>query len=392
MSEGNSNSDLTGTVKPFTIYDVFGYLVPGVTLLACIYAFEEAAKSFLGAHAPLHSLLTRLSPAKDAPAFAQACVTIVAVVFTYVLGHAIAGLSSLCIDRILIQKGHGYPYEALLREPGEHTRHRVVCEREFYKGTFFWLNFAAWLFLLAALGIWPRALHYAAWIAVFSLCFAIVGKQVLKKFYPRRVNKPRPVGTDWIPPTRVELIVRVVKAFSAPYNLTASVIRSYLRSRDLDGNIAQKYREFFLQRFQMKAEDAGSNNYWLPYFYVAERSPQLARTLDGWFQQYSFARNAATAFHMAFAYMVISVWTTQTVHSKTPASATATTCLLGVARLFFSLSVLMLIRYYYLYATYYSKALFRSFVYLNLGTTPAAKLVQPGLNIRTGSDTQNHSI
>lgn len=113
---------------------------------------------------------------------AQARVTIVAVVFTYVLGHAIAGLSSLCIDRILMQKGHGYPCEALLRVPGEHTRHRVVCEREFYKGTFFWLNFAAWLFLLAAIGIWPKALRHVAWIAVFSLlcnCWEASAQEVL---------------------------------------------------------------------------------------------------------------------------------------------------------------------------------------------------------------------
>ena len=47
---------------------------------------------------------------------------------------------------------------------------------------------------------------------------------------------------------------------------------------------------------------ASSDNFWLCKMYIARHSPEFNRNLTYWLDMYTYARNLATAFYLAFLY------------------------------------------------------------------------------------------
>ncbi len=201
-----------------TFYDLLGYIAPGGLLLLCIYVFETWALHLAGPggalagrtlHVPIHTLSGMLLSGASNPTWLQSAVTALALGLTvYVAGHVIASISSTLIERTLVFKGYGYPYETQLGigavTDDEAARWSPVS-RAFYTGVFFWFNAYA-LLRFASLSTpdawripWRQMFLYGARSVGVLLLFQIACKLVLGRVHAaaRRRVAEREQDRDW---------------------------------------------------------------------------------------------------------------------------------------------------------------------------------------------------
>jgi len=347
---------------PFSAYDIFVYLIPGFTILICILLFEFISIKRLGTsfYTPLYSFLiiTYHSDLLKSWGFSVLYLFLF-LNFAYVAGHIITSASSLLIDRILISKGHGYPYEELVKIPNP-TRSRYSAP--FYRGLFFLANICL---LLLCLNWFTPSFHkfifvflkFLYWFLIIIAIIKILGgwirhsKGGLYKIFTSGKLK-------FITITITFFIIRIFPAF---YDSLYKLFSNYLRTNvSFDDDFINKYRSYFGNNFSMTPERSQTNNFWLSYCYVIDRSNVFNALLVYWLQMCNFARNLSMSFYLAFLYSLVSL---------SLQSSTFHICLYPVIRFvpfgFFALFLVMLIRYYYLYYCHLSKFAFRSFVYLN---------------------------
>lgn len=143
------------------------------------------------------------------------------------------------------------------------------------------------------------------------------------------------------------------------YNFITNKLGLFLgTTRPLPQKIVSLFKEFTNKQFDFKKYDT-SDIYWLSYCYVCDNNSKFQQLLINWFQLYSYARNIATALYLSFIYCLFSfLWHFQIGYN------------LDLFTKIFLISVylgsfIMLIRYYYLYVSYYSKFLIRSCIYLH---------------------------
>ena len=108
----------SGVLKaPFTPYDIFGYLIPGASFFIGAYFFdflilESVPNSkFLPVYTVFHNSISTLGNNFTIGAI----YLIMLIIIAYVFGHVIASISSHFLDRLLVEKGHGYPLQQLLK-------------------------------------------------------------------------------------------------------------------------------------------------------------------------------------------------------------------------------------------------------------------------------------
>ena len=367
-------TNIAGVKVPLTAYDIFGYLIPGITFLICVLSFEFWAIHKLGDsfHAPCFTLLkiTYFDTLERNWALSILYVAIL-LNFTYVIGHIISSASALFIDRMLIFKGYGYPYEFLLNIPSKTPPY----SRSFYRGLFFWLN--AYLLCSYYICITNCTLDYLIKITRGILWFLTLVSIVKIAVSSIIVNPKSPLfkvfkcfskskfGPFVVRPTKFF----ITKIFPVFYDLTASMLSRYINTRrSFNEEFITRYKYHFKSNFSLEPENSESNNYWLSYCFVADKSPVLSRLIVNWLHLYSYARNLSMALYVAFIYCFISL-----LIQKSHFEITTLYALKWLPLGLFLLFIVMLIRYYYLYVCYYSKFVFRSFVYLNEMNTQDTK-------------------
>jgi len=349
---------------PFTSYDVFGYVIPGTILLVAIYLFEVWARHEIGTscHTPIYTILKQARTI----VFSQDWVLSIFLIFifliiAYAIGHLIATLSSLVLDRILIYKGYGYPYKFLLNIKSKKNLQHPI-RKPYYRGMFFWLNFYIILryvnfSFLSNVTIIHDIADGLGWFLLSCLFAKIIGShirahpkgRIYRFFYPGKGRHIRN-AYKWFN----------VRIFAAIYDGITNTLSSYIDSRKaFDEKFIEKYRECFIKNFGLDPNESSTNNYWLSYCYVVDNSQTFNSMLANWLHLYAFSRNLSTALYIAFIYGFISL------RFQINSLSNSNLVLILLPILFFLASLLMLTRYYYLYVLYYSKFLFRSFVYLN---------------------------
>lgn len=376
---------------PFSIADIFDYLIPGATLLAAGTLYDYRLNQWLGVgftavttpFFELFSTVTRPVVRHEDAVLSLLLVTGLAI-GAYVTGHVVSSFSSLFIDRVLIFKGHGYPYRSLLKlhrkkfdRKGPHTYHGA-----FYRGVFFWSNIALLsVYSWAAFGGWTLKVNAAFWCSgvlgsilaklvvsnngwrkpgtyVYGLRARLITKRRIMGMARRSSQKKRGV-VGWL--LNVVNMNWAWRIYSSPYDMLARLYASYTNSQGaLEPQIREAYTTHFREQFGCNPEDLASSNYWLTSCFVIRRSPEFARMTFNWLRLYEFARNLSTAFYLAFVYCVII----QITHRSGLRPIGDKALFVGPLVLF-GLSFLMLGRYYYLYVCYLSKFVFRAFIYLN---------------------------
>jgi len=352
-------------IAPFDAYDFFGYLTPGLTLFLNVLIYEMALR--VHAHQTTFGHAGRFTAAAwkfvhDLSDVHWSLVTAgfaLLLLTSYVVGHVVASVSSLYLERALVVRGYGYPYENLLGLSRRRFQHDRVLGYT-HKGAFFWLNcalLAGYLNVARGSDVWhtvllTSGLCLGTTITVGSLLYGGL-KSGLIYGAARRLWGTR----------RRTCLRRCVTAFgivALPYELMALPLSRYLNTRSaLTPALVHRYRTAFKRTFSLPASVASTNNFWFANFFVSQHGGSLALRLTRWFHLYSYARNLSAAFGLSFVYAIprLLYWGQAPVF---PLSAVA----FWVPITYVGIAAVLLVRYYYLYAGYYSKFVFRAFVYL----------------------------
>lgn len=358
--------------NPITAYDVLGYMAPGGTLILCIFLFEvwveRIRRMGLAAdkdlHVPMYTAFTTFAgKLSNADWVLSALFLIVVLGIAYVVGHVVASLSALLMDRFYLAKAHGYPYEWLLDLKDDDGK---SDSRSFYRGLFLWVNVvvvAAYL-MVAHLGLpFVDLPVWAQWVTLGAIVAFIIFSSIVKWLVStHRARDRNEDATDSVAEWAGRGEGWLTHVFSGPYRFIASRVKKLLfAGADFDDEFKSSYKEKYQRLFGYDPVTARSNNYWLSYIHIRQTSNELTRPIDNWLRLYSFARNLSTAFYASFLYA--AVWFL--AHGRPVAQDCYQLQLLRVIPVLFLIAAFaMLLRYFYLYTYYYTKFIFRAFVYL----------------------------
>lgn len=358
-----SDSAETAPVRlPLTPADIFGVVTPGGTLLLVALAFDFLLAGANGAEnhvrQPLLSFVRNVYQATVGhDAISQIIGGVVALACFYVVGNVIASISAICLDRILVYKGYGYPYAYLLKVDPEHRR--SLLSTAFYRGMLFWVN-STLVVIYLALFVHTKArvgeaiavtTDVIAWFLVF-LCSLFVFTKIV-------------AGSPWVrPKVRGRWVeTYLVRAYCGLYEVIARMIAKLINTRvPFNDSFLTRYRVRFVEQFNTQPELAGTNNFWFCYCYVIERSIALRNVLSHAQTTCVFARNLATALYLAFLYCFGSL-----VLQKTRYSLDVTyirVAVLLIPPVLLLSAFVMLLRFYHLFVSHFTKLVFRSFLAL----------------------------
>lgn len=174
-------------------------------------------------------------------------------------------------------------------------------------------------------------------------------------------------------PGRVEVVATHVYSLvcCGPFEMMLGkpLEKLLLTRRSFDRAFRSRYRELFKEKFKLEPDKAESNNYWMSYLYVIQESPRFAAEIIHWQRLYSFSRNMATAFYLAFLYGL--AWLLYHEGAIVDWRAEGITRLTVATYALYVISGMLLVYFYYLYVCYYSKLIFRAFVFLAQTGRPA---------------------
>jgi hypothetical protein len=351
---------------------VFGYVIPGLAFLTCVVLFEYKLTSFsqsVSPHSPIFTLFkTTVSLDFVTANWIVSLAGVLALAgLSYVLGHIISISSSLAIDRVFVYKAYGYPYCNMLGIEPETSKFSMAYDRGMilYISVYILARYFSEVFVgldysesaaSAANTFVDLLLAYTALKICISAVLARPKSSIYRAFESRRALKKVSNVIGWL----------MINAFPLPYELLSSTLSKYLRTRKSFGDeFIQKYKLMFKDTFGLESEKAGSNNYWLSYSYSAYHSATFSAMLTNWLHLYSYARNLTVAFGFAFLWCFLSLLLQPSVAAEVAVSPPGNVFAIKLLPLLFFLSsVLMLVAYYYLYYSYFSKFVFRSFVFL----------------------------
>lgn len=147
------------------------------------------------------------------------------------------------------------------------------------------------------------------------------------------------------------VLTRLCKYFISP--IFQICYQALCLNEKFGAEFIREYQKEFEKYFEMKPQDVGSENYWLSYCYIRSQSPHLDAAVRNFLHMYSFARNVCSAMYISLIVVIIlNIWKYSVPQWLI--------ILWGLSLLLTAL--LLLIRYYYLYSSYYSKFIFRSFL------------------------------
>jgi hypothetical protein len=319
---------------PFDLYDFFGYLFPGVIFAASLLIFygQLHTGSFVSWHTDL-----------DMPFVMGLGVVIVAVVLLYSLGHFIATISYIIIDRVLVEGIEGYPVNHYLR--------LTKVSREYSEATFKYLFVLFNLLMLTPiLPVSHSAMGFTAVVLMALILLLIIQRLIVMVVHQRAGGRElaRRLGGMW-----------QFRLFLIPDQWILSwIIQSVRKLFGMDRQFPQQfidlYKVAFEKRFHgVSIDQASSENYWLSAFAASSADPMHDRTLHTWLHLYGFSRNASAALCLSSTLILL--------HLLLDKSAFTGLVPLQVGIQWFLAAVLGL-RYWNLYSHYYTKGIVRAFV------------------------------
>jgi hypothetical protein len=314
---------------------------------------------------PFHSLFQR--SLIELPTFVnQVIAGGLVFCFIYLSGQIILSLTNFFLDRVLEYRCHGYPYERLLLGDPRNKLFFDQYSRLYYRGTIFWLHWAA----LCA-GFWFTLQHftttyrYFKWASCGSLGFFVLALvihliiQGIHKFLTY-------IAYDRTRTVFEKICLMYIKCYAVFYQFIANPLRAINKtSQPLPQEVIEKYKEYFKTDFQLDPLKSDSENYWFTLFYIRSRNPKLHDLISRWHQQSIFARNMVGSFTLAYLYALPFLF-----FERAALQAPHNLYILAFITLLFLLSVFFTIRFHYLFISYYSKCLFRAYVFLHVYKEP----------------------
>jgi hypothetical protein len=331
---------------PFSLYDFFGYIFPGIflflSLVLMLYEIDSPIRE---------NLANWISSTFNDQQFLFVFFTIVFFfVIVYAAGHVIATLSHLFIDRVLISGTTGYPILFLFDIPNDNA------EKYFFVITYKLLFISVELILITFgfLTIFSsyNVLYYLLY-AIISLGFFLglyrIFSAICYHYHQALYEKLKYLAS----PLSGWLEKMLNPIFELLHKLTQT-------NKKFPKQFIQNYKNNFEKDFGLKADESNTENYWLPFFKTTTHSPYHAYLINNWLLLYGFSRNMAAACFLICSIMFVSFpssFSFLSVNSKHAFQAQFWITL-GLGNIF-------LLRYYVLYFVYFTKSIVRAYYVLD---------------------------
>jgi len=331
---------------PFDLYDFFGYLFPGLFLLIALSIFMPIASpvKWEGMINVINGNVSGLIKAYYIVSF---------IVLVYVAGHAIATLSSICMDSIIMKGVIGYPVYSLLRfnifeeeEMDQNGKPKQLKEKGPVGSTYKYGYLLLHVFLLVSLciaGNWfVQGIGYVVGSLTVILLLILLSMHVFAPI-KRSVH-----STTFL----YNINKRILKHIIDP---GINILRGWV---SVDDSFPADFREKYITRYKNAFLDmdpliAGCENYWLPYFWVCANDESIARKIQSWVHLYGFARNMATTCYIMAVIIAIWIYTNPTLANQKAYFQLLIALCMGL--IFFA-------QYWRLYHKYHTKNIIRSFM------------------------------
>jgi hypothetical protein len=214
----------------------------------------------------------------------------------------------------------------------------------------------AWSFL------WALQLAPASATSLFGPAIALGA--LLLAFVARLASRSRGRWTAWDAlAVRRELLD---VWFPMPYQLIASLMGHALGTKDhFPPDLIREWTRK-LRLMHVDLQTGATEIFWAANLWLIRQGGPLAKKVSEWQVAYGTARNLATGFWLASIYGAALMAVHLTAHAAPTdraniESAVSRAALLALVSL--AISCVMLYRYYYLFFKYFSKVLFRSFIW-----------------------------
>jgi len=329
-----------GTKIPFNTYDFFGYLIPGasflfINLMLDLWArghFRILSKEKI--HTPFLTVGQLLLKHNiNSGELINLLYILIGVLLAYIAGHIVASISSFSIDRFLLRNGLQYPLKTFIYGAVDGQDPQFKSKSDIVKQ----------LFVLWNLGL----VSFFIFLANYENFYLLYQKTYSRYLIFLLIT--------------LIVILLIFKRFSRLFDFGASAVSRYFGLTG--GRLNSEVKEAFKKKIEASnvikhAEAETSDMYWYAFTYVSKNCSLSGNMLMNWLHLYSFARNLSTAFYMSFLYSITIICCHLCLGSAIPDDTSFFICIgLYIA------SFIMLGRFYYLYASYFTKYLIRAFVF-----------------------------
>jgi len=364
LSMSDESKNESKGILRFDVYDVFGYIIPGGTFIAGIYAhmrlfsvtcIQDMVSQVLP-HLGSSGSNPSQSPPSSWPSFLSMATAF--LFLTYITGHLVASFSSVIMSKWVTERVLGFPHMRLFKDvlkPSDYEKRKTYFHKTLLT------IFLTLLLVLTVFGRVDRILVYLVGsyvlLAIVKIIFTTLSLpdiQAPETELPEDSLRRKIGNWFWTWTIRWWMYPLTWLFFDSWTSLLLSLFRM---RKPFTVEFQKRFEKNFEEVFDMKIDEAGSDVFWLPFCYVSEKCTASAKLITQWLRLYGFARNLAISLFLLFIYGVV-------MHRFCPAGKYQAEkneylfwCLItGICAVIFG------VRYYYLHYNYFSKFVFRIFV------------------------------
>lgn len=320
---------------PFTLYDFFGYLFPGMILGGGIILYYNSIiinSQFYNNFKIMY---------KDFSGLFSVMTLLLGLVVVYVIGHFVATISHITIDRIVVGTILRYPYSTLLKISEKERKivwpmHKLILV----------LLMSIWV--LSIITIFIPKLQLFVVFFIYALLFILVLRiifMLIKAAFPS-IKKYEPNTSVWWYKLFIGWHSKLIDS------IIINPIRQFLSiDKCFDVELASNIKKEIQDRFFVNCNNIESDNFWLPCLDIL-KNPIYDRMINNWLHLYGLSRNLCMSFFLLSAFAILNHYLIKFRVSN-------------FEQVFIFLTIIGAavfgVRYVMLYYTYYSKNVFRFF-------------------------------
>ena len=344
----------TSKILPFNLYDFYGYLIPGVLLIAG--TFLIVTHFTMDVNDTIQKVIVFFNSLRISPSIV---FFIVFISLVYFVGHINAMISHLIFDRTLVKRILGYPIMELLNIDTK--------LRNYSKATnYYFLFLVNLLIFIPILKLWlPSIINLQIVLITFSIIFIIIFLLRVVIFFSEKYffadKIPVPTIDDVI---RLRKLIKFVhKVYCWPFYIIDKTILSLIKEflandSKFDKSIVEKFKNKLNKDFDLVPEEIGTDNYWLPVIKITQSNEVLFKNLMNWLNLYSFLKNLSMVGFLLC--LESGIFITLSSYGF-PFNSEPVWESIIFGGLYIG-SLLLMLRYWVIYRNYYTKYIIRAYI------------------------------
>jgi len=343
----------------FSVYDFMGYIVPGMFFSTMIFIVYMGIGRRSSTVRYLLELFERISNGTFSTTLIDFAIlgfaSIFLLVVFYLVGHLIATISHLTIDRVLVFSLLKYPFIRKLHLTDKNDYFIMFIHALIWS----FLVFSYWFLLIYLLFELMLMMQLSLIFLLISLSITAVRVFVIPMF---------PKESDDQLVSESSLLGRISKWFFLKLSqfFINPMIKLLFIDRGFQPEFINEVKQRYKDTFNLDMAPYDTNVYWMMHNYVVSHSTIFEKYKNNWLRLYGLCRNIAMASSLICGLQLILTFKYDHVISGIPNLQVCFLCAV--------MAPIFLFRYFVLFYNYLTKNVIRCFYLL---TTPSCNPSTP---------------